>query len=331
MSPAELAPEDWAPTVFSTARLPAARRVELWESHNAAALIGLDVRTPGSLDATEINVRLPKARLARVAASAHEVERTENVIARSPADSIAIYLTLRGDAWFTSAEGTHRLRPGDALVCGTDRPFARGFARGLEELVVTVPCAALSSYCDVGLARPVISRFAVPGSQYARALARLAGRATRTGLPVAPDEGTVLDLAAAATAGRAAASAAAHRAAAHCYIEEHLTDPGLGAERVAAAAGISERQLSRVFAAAGTSVPRHILARRLSLAHALLIAEPEGTEPVADIAARSGFTSAAYFSHAFREHFGHRASDLRRGTRIGDAGHAALPEMLFQF
>ena len=42
--------------VFSTAGLPAARRIERWESQNAAALIGLDVRADGPLEATEVNV-----------------------------------------------------------------------------------------------------------------------------------------------------------------------------------------------------------------------------------------------------------------------------------
>ena len=113
----------------------------------------------------------------------------------------------------------------------------------------------------------------------------------------------MLDLVAVLAAGRAAAAATAHRAAAHCHIEEHLTDPGLGAEQVAAAVGISERQLSRVFAADGTSVPRHILTRRLQLAYSVLAAPPapgEAAGTVADVAARCGFTSATYFSHAFR-------------------------------
>jgi transcriptional regulator GlxA family with amidase domain len=35
---------------------------------------------------------------------------------------------------------------------------------------------------------------------------------------------------------------------------------------------------------------------------------------VAEVAAACGFTSATYFSHAFRQHFGHRASDLRHET-----------------
>jgi transcriptional regulator GlxA family with amidase domain len=38
---------------------------------------------------------------------------------------------------------------------------------------------------------------------------------------------------------------------------------------------------------------------------------------VADVAARCGFTSANYFSHAFRQHFGLRAGDLRRQLNQG--------------
>jgi AraC-like DNA-binding protein len=137
----------------------------------------------------------------------------------------------------------------------------------------------------------------------------------------------VLDLVAAIVAGPRAAPAAAHRAAARSYIEENLTDPGLGAAEIAAAVGISERQLSRLFAADGSSVPRHILSRRLQLAHSILSAtsapdrartgarsgsRADAAHTVADVAALCGFTSATYFSHAFFQHFSYRASDLRR-------------------
>ena len=64
--------------------------------------------------------------------------RTKKVIERSPTDAIAVYLTLRGDAWFECADRTYALRPGNILVSETDQPFARGFKRGLEELVVKV-------------------------------------------------------------------------------------------------------------------------------------------------------------------------------------------------
>jgi len=324
-APGAIASAELTPRVFSTSGLPPARRVGLWESHNAAALIGLTVRAPDTLDATELNVELPRARLARVTGSPHGVERTRELIGRCPADSVVVYLTLRGEARFTADGVVVDRRRGDALVWETDRPFARTFARGLEELVVAVPRAELAARsAGAGRGGPVITSFGAPAGvgparpdPYARALARIAGRATRPGRPLRPDQPTVLDLVAAILAGPRAARGAAHRAAARCYIEEHLTDPGLTAAEIAAAAGLSERQLSRLFAADGTSVPRHVLDRRLQLAHTILSAAPPAASPaasptVAEVAAQCGFTSATYFSHAFRQHFGHRASDLRR-------------------
>ena len=310
-------PTDLAPRAFSTVGLPAARRVELWETHNATALIRLDVQASEPLVATELNVRLPHVDLARVGGSAHVVRRTKEVIERSPAGAIAVYLTLRGDAWFECADRTYALRPGNILISETDLSFERGFRFGLEELVVKVDRTALPEVSQ--LSRPIITSFHDngPNGLYARTLARLTGRSTRTSRPLPADERTVLDLVAALAAGGMAAPATAHRAAARSYIEEHLTEPRLGAEEVAAAIGISERQLSRVFAADGTSVPRHILSRRLHLAYSMLFssAGDQSAETVADIAARCGFTSATYFSHTFHQHFGHRASDIRGRRR----------------
>ncbi len=299
-----IAPAELTPGIFSTSGLPTARRVELWESHNAAALIGLTVRAPDSLDATDLNVRLPRARLARVTGSAHSVERTRDLILRCPADSVVVFLTLRGQARFTADGVALERRRGDALAWETDRPFARTFVAGLEELVVTIPWAELIARSESPklMGGPVVTSFGAPAAtasagsagsprsagaaasarsaawgrpdQYARALARIAGRATRAERPLRPDEPTVLDLVAAIVAGPRAAHAAAHRAAARSYIEERLTDPGLCAAEIAAAAGISERQLSRLFAADGSSVPRHILSRRLHLARSIRCSRP---------------------------------------------------------
>lgn len=297
------------PRVFSTAGLPAARRIELWEGHNAAALIGLSCHSPSPLEATEVNVPLGQVQLARVTGSPHGVERDAAVIGRDPADAVAVYLALRGEAWFRDEAGTRALRPGQLLICDADRPFARGFAHGLEELAIKVPRTALAAPRRVRPERPVVVSFGPGQDPYARALARMAGRAARTAHQVAADESVILDLVAVLAAGGGADRTAALRAAAYGFIEDHLADPALGAARIATAIGISERHLSRVLAAGGTTVPRLVRSRRLEVAHAMLA---RGPAPVAEVAARCGFTSAAYFSHAFRERFGLRAGEVRR-------------------
>lgn len=246
------------------------------------------------------------------------IRRTRKVIERSPAGAIAVYLTLRGDAWFECPDRTYGLRPGDILISEADRPFARGFRRGLEELAVKVDRTALPEVPQLGSPIITSSHNTGPGGLYARTLAKISGRTTRTNRPVPADERTVRELIAVLATGNATAPAAAHRALARSYIVEHLTDPRLGAKQVAAAIGISERQLSRVFAADSTSIPRHVLSRRLDLAHSILLRAADGdkAETVRDIAAQCGFTSTTYFSHAFRQRFGHRASDIRDRRRV---------------
>lgn len=315
------------PRIFSTVGLPDVRRIELWESHNAAALIGLSCHTAASdsLEATELNVQTGRVHLARVAGSSHVVQRTAGVIGCSPADAIAVYLTLRGDAWFEHSGGTQSLRPGHVLICDADRPFARGFARGLEELAIKVPRSAFTASTGLtSLRSPVIADFARGNDPYARALARLVDRAARPEHPVPADERAIVELVAVLAAGRDTDMPLAHRAAARSFIEAHLPDPGLTASQVAAAIGISGRHLSRVFAADGTSVPRHILGRRLQLAHAML-ADPAGAaRTVAGVASRCGFISATYFSHVFHEHFGQRAGEVRRSA-LSRSAHPSQP------
>src|ERR1700733_1008618 len=199
-APGAPAPAELTPGIFSTSGLPAARRVELWESHNAAALIGLAVRAPDSLDAAELNVQLPRARLARVTGSPHSVERTRDLIVRCPADSVVVFLTLRGEARFVADGVALERRRGDALAWETDRPFARTFARGLEELVVTIPWAELIARSESPKLRggPVVTSFGAPT---ATAPARSAGAARAARSP-----GAVASAGSAASAASAASA-----------------------------------------------------------------------------------------------------------------------------
>ena len=304
------------PVTFSTAGLPESRRVELWESHNAATLIGLRCRTltAAALEATEINLQLERIHLARVRGTSHVVERDQALIQRRPADSVALFFSLAGEAVFYHDEGVRGVRPGEMLMCDADRPFLRGFSRGLEELVVKVPRDVFTEVTGLEqVAGPVVVPFATGGS-FARALAREVGAATRADDPRPADEDVVLELVAALAGPGRGDLPTAYRAAAQTYIDHHLADASLSAPQVAAAVGISTRHLSRVFAAAGTSVPRYVLTRRLEAARSLLEEPAAGARTVAAVAHRCGFASAAHFSNAFRAHFGERASDVRRNA-----------------
>ena len=303
------------PVAFSTAGLPERQRVELWESHNAEELIGLRCRTltAAVLDATEINVQLERVHLARVQGNPHVVERDHSLIRRRPADSVALFFSLAGEAFFYHEDGVRTVQPGEMLMCDADRPFMRGFSHGLEELVLKVPREVFADVAGIDhVARPMVVRFAAGANSFAHALAREVGAATRAGDPRPVDEDALLELVAALAGTDRDDLSAAHRAAAQTYIDQNLFDPALAAPQVAAAVGISTRHLSRVFAEAGTTVPKYVLARRLDAARHLLERPSATSMTIAGVAHHCGFTSAAHFSNAFSSRFGERASGVRR-------------------
>jgi AraC-like DNA-binding protein len=305
------------PVAFSTAGLPEGRRVELWESHNAAALIGLRCRTlTSTLDATEINVQLERIHLARVQGNSHVVERDQTLIKHRPADSVALFFSLAGEAFFYHEDGVRIVQPGEMLMCDADRPFMRGFAQGLEELVLKIPREVFADVTGIDhVARPMVVKFVAGANSFAHTLAREVGAAASSRDPRPVDEGALLELVAALTGTDRDDLSTAHRTAAQTYIDHNLFNPALSAPQVASAVGISTRHLSRVFAEAGTSVPKYVLARRLETARSLLDKPAASSMTIAEVAHHCGFASAAHFSSAFSSRFGERATDVRRRAR----------------
>lgn len=319
---------------FSTRGLPAARRIDLWEGHNAHALVALQCRMldESALEAAEANLQLDRLHLAHVEANPHAVERTARTVRARPTESVALYFTLAGEAIFADDDGTRTLRPGQLLVCDADRPFLRGFAHGLEELAVKVPYDVLRS---VGATMPRAARVidfrrraGSGGSAHARgadthaaALAALVARAVVSRGDGLANEDALLELVAAVltepdTAGTPPVTrtptTGAHFAAAEQYVRQWLRDPTLSARRIADAIGLSERQLSRVFAECGTSVPRFVARRRVEMAGRMLRMPSYAEQTVEAIGLRCGFSSAAQFSRVFREQSGMSPSEARR-------------------
>lgn len=299
---------------FSTRGIAPASRVHLWEHHNARALIPLDIRTidDSPLRAREINVHLPNLSLAQVNGSPQIVERCESFIGENPRDAIAVYFATRGEQFFFHRGGNESLEPGQAIMYDTDLPFTRGFARGLEELVLTIPRAVYRELTgEESLRAPVILPFGSGSDTAARSLAQLVrdtvaprtdGSAPDT--PVSPDaERSLLDLIRPLVVHRRAGEGPCYVRAAKDYVERHLCDPELSAQQVAAAVGISPRHLARAFAGAGRTVREHIRERRLERAWELLTSPDADDLALGELAPRLGFSSHNYFSRAFREHF----------------------------
>ena len=292
---------------FSTRGLPPDERVRLWEEHNAESLIGLGCRTltGDALEAAERTVQLPQLRFGRVIGTPHVVDRTHAHIRANPTDAIVAYFALQGDAFFYHEHGCEMVRPGQAIVGDGDKPFMRGFSHGLQEVVLEIP----RTLFDYNTFRsPLTIDFTT--NPHTRALLRLIGTTLRGGTDSSDAvEAAAIDLFRMSLGSPPASASAAHTAAASVFIAEHLHEPDLTVPKIAAAVGISERQLSRLFAADGVGVVRFILDQRLDRAHSAVLSNP--TAALSDIAAKCGFTSQSYFSKAFKERYGLTPSALR--------------------
>ena len=97
-------------------------------------------------------------------------------------------------------------------------------------------------------------------------------------------------------------------------MEANLGEP-LSTEDIAGLAGVSRRQLERLFKQHLGVLPlRHYLDLRLQRARRLL---QQSSQSILQIGLSCGFSSGPHFSNAYRAHFGHTPRDERR-LRAGD-------------
>jgi AraC-like DNA-binding protein len=101
------------------------------------------------------------------------------------------------------------------------------------------------------------------------------------------------------------------------YAREHLPDPDLTHDRIAAAHSMAPRSLHRLFEQEPHTVTEYIRLRRLDSVHRDLTDPLFSHLSIARIAARWCFTSQAHFTRAFQAQYGVSASAVRRAGGTG--------------
>lgn len=99
------------------------------------------------------------------------------------------------------------------------------------------------------------------------------------------------------------------------FIEAHLGDPDLAPAHIAAACGITTRQLHRLFEVTQWSSRSWIRQQRLQRCQADLQDPAMSHLSITQIAFRWGFNDAAHFSRVFRETFDVSPTDLRKAAK----------------
>lgn len=230
--------------------------------------------------------------------------------------------------WDAEHRGAHRCEPGDVMLFDTALPWKISHARHYEIINIKLHESWLRQWVPFPahlVGRPIRAR-----DGWGRALAGFATQLRAEFFVHAPlphsvvidHLGALLALCASPMPGPAARPVFPARDAlaarlADC-VEQRCGEPGLTAEQVAQACGISVRTLHRCLAAEQRTFGSALIAARSDAAIRMLSSPVFRRLTLAEIARRAGFTHATHFSRVLRARTGKTPSELRRSFGTAD-------------
>jgi len=321
---------------FSTKEVAPARSLAYWREMVSATFVPLEI-VPATSQVAPVGFagavavrEIGSLRIARVRANPMLAKRTDRHIESSLDDDYFLAMHLRGMARATQNGRELSLAPGDVALFDSTRPYEIEFqAAGVfEHLIYRIPRLDLEArYPEIERATAVRipaasfeGRLAAP---YLRTLAALPLPA-----PTANVERTsaaaleVLSAALAAAAGIDRAESSRHTQLLTRIKQRvilRLDDADLSPVTIAQECFISVRQLHRVFAQDSTTFGAFVREQRLRRCRLDLADRRLTNRPIASIAARWGFPSAAHFTRAFRARYGIAPRVFRREAHASAA------------
>jgi AraC-like DNA-binding protein len=215
--------------------------------------------------------------------------------------------------------------PGDFCISSTEWQFDAEWKGPAAFDMLIIPRAALSPFITGGR---IECPFRLPGGSPLGSLLGAAIDAAKAQTPLLPNElgeavlrnlcGLVALTCSASSDGTNRGRDSLHSArlaAVKRYIDEHLADPTLTPASVAAALGISARQLHRLFEPNNISFSRYVSRQRLLRCRDAIAGATGTGRSVLDIAFGWGFNSMATFYRAFVSEFGSPPAMLRAASQ----------------
>ena len=311
--------------VTRTLDVPADQRFDFWKAALAESFVPLEVISPGNspdFRGELTGFDLGTVRVREVKAGPHTALRTRRLVSAAPSGCYKLGLMQGGSAVLTQDGREAVLGPGDFALYDADRPYTLGFSGMHRMLILVFPRDLL------GLPGELVARLTattLPGMRPGLAglipsfLTQVADLTGKVGRPAAVRlSGNVLDLLTTVLAERLDQSDA-HADSVHralmlhitAFIEEHLGNPDLSPQFIAAAQHISVRQLHKLFRSTGSTVGGWIRQRRLERCGHDLRDPQLANRPVAAIGARWGYPDPAHFSRLFKAAYGMGPRDYR--------------------
>ena len=201
------------------------------------------------------------------------------------------------------------LRPGDLALLDSAQPYEMRMLDMINQLSVHLDRDAVDQYVPFYANRfGKLEQNGFHGQLLQSMLRQLSVMPPQTYAPLAPQHGvslqnTLISLLAPLLQSDPPLDRHNLRCLAERMIEQSLQEP-LSPKELASHLKISVRQLYRQFEQNGETLQRYTLRRRLERCADELSAPDNWDIPAAHIACQWGFSDSAYFSRAFKKHFG---------------------------
>jgi len=292
----------------------------------SSILAPLSVRAPatGTFRADIDAALVGRVAVARVRGGGHEVARTAKAITST--DPELLKLTLhRTPVPAAVDQGGHESRAhlGDFVVFDMTRPYRLAVADGCDVMAVGIPRGELGRHAEAVAGHAARRLPADTGAQavlsaFLLGLGRHLDELTGPAQPHVGDALVSLLLAAFTERAPARVDTATELTdRIRVYALANIADPSLCVESVAAAHGISARQLHRLFQRGGESFAAWLRRQRLERIHRDLLDPAHDGRTTAAVAAHWGIHDPRHLARALKAHYGQTARELRQGRPVG--------------
>lgn len=299
-----------------------------WKSLVSGAFVPLHSEPvrPGRFAGSISGNQLGHVGVMEVAATAHAVRRTEELVVAGDEPHFKLNLQLSGHGLLLQDGRETLLRPGELAIYDTQKPYTLLFEEDFRTLVLMFPQHQLGlPIAEVGELTAVgIGVQHQVGKAIAPFLAQLAGMLPQLQGPVGHRlAANAVDLLSTLLAselhersqltegvqGRQMSTIQSH-------IDANLNDPELSPGSIAVAHYMSLRSLHKIFADSGHTVAEWIRSRRLEQCCRDLTDPFQRQVPVGAVGARWGLPDAAHFSRVFRAAYGCSPSAFRAQNQL---------------
>lgn len=308
--------------LMSTDSLPAHERQHAWTEWIWRQFGGLESDLYGDtgFDGQMASTRAGDVVFTKLEANRHRVIRSPKLARASENQYLKIVAPWQGSAAVEQHGRQAWVRPGGWAIYDTTGSYEIANPERVEHLIVMVP---KEQFLERGLRlEPLMARH-VGG---AKGISRVALEAMRSTWQELPSMGSVaargagemivelVRLSLLELAGRATETSQleAFRDRIRDHISQHLRDPDLTIDRMAAALNCSKRHLHNAFSEEDDTLAHYIQRRRVQACMRDLRNPELAGRTITDIAMSWGFNNSAHFSRVFRDYAGLSPRDYRQ-------------------